>query len=97
MSELQSSFIRALAIHPSGAVFSGSGGGGVHRSMNDGMDWMQVYPETGGYSFVGAMAIREDGKIFMGESDGDGGIFISEGEGEILAGYNQWIRGKGHI
>jgi hypothetical protein len=82
MTDLQSSFIRGLAAHPSGAIFTASAGGGVYRSMNDGDDWMRVYGTQGSYNFLGAIAVREDGTVFLGENDGDGGIFMSMDEGE---------------
>jgi len=82
MIDLQSTFIRGLAAHPSGAIFTASSGGGVFRSINDGDDWMRVYGAQGTYAFLGAIAVRNDGVVFIGENDGDGGIFKSLDEGE---------------
>ncbi len=94
MSELQSSFIRGLAVHPSGAIFSGSGGGGLHRSMTDGDDWMRVYGKPGAYVFIDAVAVREDGAVFLGVNSTDSSIFKSINEGETWENITNGMNGK---
>jgi hypothetical protein len=73
--------VMALAKGPDEAIYAGTRGGGVFRSMDNGESWTQV---NNGLTcmHLWSIAVKESGVIFAGSAGCNEGVFRSEDNGE---------------
>jgi len=82
--------VQALAISPDGLIFAGTDGGGIFRSDDGGMTWIQTNQGLT-HPYVSSLAIDPEGRIFAGTgslSAGGSGVFRSDDRGETWTAVN---------
>jgi uncharacterized protein (TIGR03437 family) len=85
---LSSTDIRAFVAKNVGAtttLFVGTNGGGVYRSVDNGVHWTQVNGNLNN-TFVQSMAVSSDGTVFAGTEGG--GVFFTTNDGTSWTTYN---------
>ena len=102
--------VRKFVRHPSGSYFAITGeldislgfiGGGVYYSPNGGASWTPRNNGLGTYLSCDQLAVDKNGRLYVTASDeyvtGNGGLFISDNEGQLWEHIAIRIDGRGVI